>query len=122
MDVPAIDRFIAWRRHWPWTDSMLYFSNSIALHIFSEPLFTLLLTGFVALLVVWLDQPALLFAAAAGLLLGAAALVRPIAQWACIPVLLVMAWRLWPLPNWCRQVTSPGGGTRHLVASLVCTQ
>ena len=79
--------------------------NSIALHIFSEPLFTLLLTGFVALLVVWLDQPALLFAAAAGLLLGAAALVRPIAQWACIPVLLVMAWRLWPLPNWRRQAS-----------------
>ena len=31
--------------------------NSIALHIFSEPLFTLLLTASVALLVVWLDRP-----------------------------------------------------------------
>ena len=67
--------------------------NSVANRLLSDTLFGLLLTLTVAVFVAWCERPAATAAVAIGFLLGAATLVRPIAQFAWGPVLLAMACR-----------------------------
>ncbi len=74
--------------------------NAVADYLLSDSLFGLLLTLAVAVLIAWFERPAATMAIAAGLLLGLATLVRPIAQFAWGPILLGMAfrWRNFPRP------------------------
>lgn len=83
--------------------------NAIAVQALSDTLFCLVLTTLVAVLFAWADHPTLLRAAAVGLLLAMATLIRPIAQLAWVPVLGVMAFRLY------------GSATiRHALGHVVC--
>ena len=68
--------------------------NSVATHLLSDPLFGLLVTASVAVLIAWINRPTFLKAAIIGAMLGAATLVRPIAQLAWVPVAIVMVWNL----------------------------
>jgi len=67
--------------------------NSVANYLISDTLFGLLLTLAVAMLMPWFERPAARTAIVIGLLLGLATLVRPIAQFAWIPILVAMAYR-----------------------------
>jgi hypothetical protein len=68
--------------------------NAVAGYLLSDTLFELLLTLSFAALVAWLDRPAAKTAAAIGLLLGLATLVRPLTQFAWAPFFAAMAFRL----------------------------
>ena len=65
--------------------------HGVALYLLSDTLFCLLLTSAVALLVAWQQQPSALGSAGIGLLFGLATLVRPIGQFAVVPILAAMA-------------------------------
>jgi hypothetical protein len=69
--------------------------NSVAQYLVSDTLLCLLIALMVAAAVAWLNRPTAARAAAVGLLLGAAALVKPSAQLVCVPVAAVMAVQLW---------------------------
>ena len=68
--------------------------NSVADRLVSDTLFGLLLTLAVAALIAWFRRPTVIAAMFVGLLLGLATLVRPIAQFAWVPILVAMAFRL----------------------------
>lgn len=69
--------------------------NSVATYLLSDPLFGLLVTASVAALIAWVNRPTFLRAAIVGIMLGAATLVKPIAQLAWIPVAIVMVLNLY---------------------------
>jgi hypothetical protein len=58
--------------------------------LMSEPLFTLLLTGHAALVVLWCQRPRRRLALAAGAVLGLSVLARPTAQWLWVAELPVL--------------------------------
>jgi len=69
--------------------------NSIAQSLLSDTLLCLLVTSTWACLIVWLERPTLSWAAATGLLLGVATLVKPITQCAWVPIAVVMVLQCW---------------------------
>ena len=68
--------------------------NSVAVYLYSDTLLGLLLTLWAVFFLLWFERPTWLRAAAVGLILGAAVLVKPVAELAWVPTLLGMALRL----------------------------
>jgi 4-amino-4-deoxy-L-arabinose transferase-like glycosyltransferase len=72
--------------------------NGFALYIYSDSLLCFALTLAIALWIVWLKRPTAWGAVATGIALGLAALVKPVAEFAFVPLVLVMILRLRGLP------------------------
>ncbi len=66
----------------------------LALYSLSDSLLCVLFTAFVAGLVAWMERPTVPRVFLAGLLLGAAMLVKPVVQLAWVPALIAMVHRL----------------------------
>jgi hypothetical protein len=83
--------------------------NAVAAYMLSDTLFALLLTLAVAALVAWFERPTAVPVIMVGLLLGLATLVRPIAQFAWVPIVVAMVFR-----------GSQGLNVRRLLGSFAC--
>ncbi len=66
----------------------------LSLYLLSDGLLCGLFAGYAALVVAWMERPSVARATATGLLLGAAILVKPVAQLAWLPLVLAMIYRL----------------------------
>jgi 4-amino-4-deoxy-L-arabinose transferase-like glycosyltransferase len=92
--------------------------NCIAAYFLSDILFCLTLTLLLLGLVAWFDRPSLRWAVAIGLLLGAGILIKPLVQFAWMPLLAAMALRLYQ-QNCLRSIWKHGACVVLAIAVLV---